>query len=408
MKRILFVDDEPRVLEGLEDLLSSRRSEWDMVFVTSGDAALGELARRDFDVVVSDMRMPGMDGATLLAKVRDRKPQVVRIVLSGFAESEAMLRLASIAHQFLTKPTSAAKMASVLERACGLHTLINTDRIREVVANIEKLPSLPSVYATLQEATSNERSSAADLARIIETDVAMCAKVLQLANSAFFGRGHRISSIEGATAYLGVNTLRSLVLSVTVFEPWRKAALRGLSLQELQTRGLQVSTLASQILCHDRRQAEDAFTAGMLHDVGKLVLALGAPEQLEAALAKADSASVPFHVAEQELFGVTHAEVGAYLLGLWGLPPAVVEAVARHHCPSNLAPRGLDVVTAVHVASTLVERYAEPARFPPPALDLSHLEPSGLLDRLPAWTELAVAQKQALENPAPSRQRSLR
>jgi len=379
-KRILFVDDEQRILDGLRDLLYRQRRIWDMVFVTSGEQALHELTRDRFDVVVSDMRMPGMDGATLLRKIQEERPHIVRIVLSGFAELEAALRAVPVAHQFLTKPTSADDLENVIARACNLHALIGADVVRRTVGRVEKLPSLPPVYAELTRVMADERSGPRDVARVIQQDLAMCAKVLQLANSAFFGLGRCSSSIEAAVAMLGFNMIKNLVLSAELFTPWHNARVTGFCLETLQTHSLFVSLLASRMLAGHKRHAEDAFMAGMLHDIGKLVLAFELPLQLEAAQTRANREKRPLHDVEAEMFDVTHAEVGAYLLGLWGLPYSVVEAVANHHKPMRVAQRGVDPLCAVYCADQLACGRA---------IDPAYVASLGLADHIPAWTALA-------------------
>src|SRR5262245_4158883 len=166
MKRILFVDDDQSILDGLRNLLWKYRREMKMAFALGGEDALGQLAKGPFDVIVSDMRMPGMDGATLLQKVKEEYPDVVRIVLSGHAEQEAIFRALPIAHQFLSKPCDADKLCNVIESACRLHTLLNDESVRKAVGKIEKLPSLETTYHELSQAMLRSDASAQTVARI--------------------------------------------------------------------------------------------------------------------------------------------------------------------------------------------------------------------------------------------------
>ncbi len=392
MKRLLFVDDEPRILEGLRDLLRRHRSNWEMVFVASGEEALRELGQRHFDVVVSDMRMPGMDGATLLRHVHQRHPDVVRIVLSGYSELQTALRAVPVAHQFLSKPTTADVLESVVERACNLQALISDERLLALVGKQQRLPSLPSTYSRLMQVLADERAGARDVAAVIEGDVAMCAKVLQLVNSAYFGARQSVSSIEGAVAYLGFQLIKHLTLFSEVFVWDQQRPVAGFSLAALQQHSLAVATLARSFLCGDRAQADDAFTAGMLHDVGLLVLAMAVPESLERAIGQARGEIQPLHLVERDLFGIGHAEVGAYLLGLWGLPYPVVEAVANHHDPRRVRQSRLDVLAAVHVADALVHEATPGALEGTPALDPAYAATLGFADRLPEWRTAAAEQ----------------
>ncbi|RMG06827.1 MAG: HDOD domain-containing protein [Planctomycetota bacterium] len=391
-KRVLFVDDEPRVLEGLRNRLRKQRKKWDMVFAEGGERALEELARAPCDVVVSDMRMPGMDGATLLARVQEEHPDAVRIVLSGYAELEAAVRAVRVAHQFLSKPCEAEVLVSTVERACNLQALLGEERIRQVVGRMASLPPLPEAYAELSRVLADEDAGIKDVARVVEGDVALSAKLLQLVNSAFFRRNRRITSIEQAAAHLGIMTLRNLVLQVEVFERREVPAVPGFSAEDLQRHSLLVGGLAAKIV---PAQRDDAFLAGMLHDVGKLVLACELPETFAADLAACPPGG-SLAAVEVERHGVGHAEVGGYLLGLWGLPYTVVEAVANHHHPGRVPEHhALDVLGAVHVANALAHEVAGGA--PADArLDTDYLERHGLAGDLARWREVAAELEELL------------
>ena len=368
-----------------------------MVFALGGQAALEQLEQGPFDVIVSDMRMPGIDGATLLARAQESHPGAVRIVLSGYSEVQAALRAVPVAHQFLSKPCSADELRGVIERACGLRALLCDESIRSAVGGLRSLPSAPTAYAALTDLLRDPVASAEDVARIVERDMAMCAKVLQLVNSAFFGLGRRITSVAEAVVYLGMVAVRDVVLSVEAFRAFRDDAGDPNSAAALQRHSLAVAGIASEII-RERgpAQAQDAFMAGMLHDIGKLVLATQRPLEFAEIVAAARAEGLPTHVVAERRHGATHAEVGAYLLGLWGLPYTVVEAVAHHHAPSRAGSHGLDVVVAVHVADALAHEHVgqlapgEGSSEASPGLAVDFLEELGVADRLPAWRALAA------------------
>jgi HD-like signal output (HDOD) protein/CheY-like chemotaxis protein len=389
-KRILFVDDEPKVLEGLEDLLARHRRKWEMCFAPGGAAALERMRQSPFDVIVTDMRMPEMDGATLLRIVKDDHPGTVRFVLSGHSEMEATMRTVPVAHQFLHKPCDADILEKAVERACDLQSITSDVGIRKVVGKLQRLPSLPTVYAALQRTLADEKSGAKDVARIIEQDIGMSAKVLQLVNSAFFGLGRRITTILDAVVYLGSGMVQKIVLATEVFKASKPGSCGGLSIEALRDHSVLTAGIAQRILGADRKLAEDAWAAGLLHDVGKLVLASELPDHLTSAMALAAKTGQTPWQAEQKIYGVSHAEVGAYLLGLWGLPYPIVEAVAYHHMPERVQQPSLDVLTAVHVANVLAhecgpggEAAAEAA------LNSDYVAGLGLAHRLPCWRESA-------------------
>ncbi len=385
MKRILFVDDEVAVLDGLRDRLRKQRREWDMVFALGGAAALAECARGTFDVVVSDMRMPGMDGATLLAKIKDISPKTVRIVLSGHAERDAVLRALQVAQQYISKPCDSDTLRSTLTRACALQSLLSDDALRSSVGRVEKLPSVASTYTSLTEVLARPAPSLDDIIRVVERDPAMCLKLLQLVNSAFFGLPRRVTTMRDAIGYLGVELLKSLAIASQIFGAAEGShAFAEGQLADIQRHSMLVARVARKIA---PAQADTAFMAGMLHDVGTIVLGLADGEGAAVRASAARGRRVPAYVLERERLCVTHAEVGAYILGTWGVPFGIVEAVAGHHEPLRLGGTCLDAMTAVHVAEGLVTE-SESASFDGTLLDQDYLRGLGLLDRMPAWVEV--------------------
>lgn len=389
MRKILFVDDEPRVLEGLQSLLRRHRRKWDMAFALGGEAALKLLQTQVFDVLVTDMRMPGIDGVQLLRYAQREHPKTVRIVLSGYMELQATLEAMPVAHQFLSKPCDAQELENVIERASNLQSLMDDERLRQVLGKIEKLPTQPRVYNQLQQAVADENTRVNHIAGIVEQDIAICAKLLQLVNSAFFRLARRITSIEEAVTYLGFNMVKNLVLSLEVFQ--KAEHLEDFSIETLQRHALQTAAMAKRIV-GGREQADDAFMAGMLHDIGHLILAMELPEMLSRSVALADRESLPIYLAEQQLMGVSHAEIGGYLLGLWGLPHPIIEAVANHHLPGRVPQRGFDVLAALYVADHLVHEATEPEGSCEP-IDPEYLETLGVGERLEAWRAMAGSQE---------------
>lgn len=393
MKRILFVDDEPNILEGLRNLLRRQRHKWDMTFAPGGRVALELLKTQNFDVIVSDMRMPEVDGAALLTRVQNQYPRTVRIVLSGHMELEAALQAIPVAHQFVSKPCDAMELENVIERACTIQSLVEDPKIRQVVGGIQQLPALPRVYHRLMQALAEDRTQARDVAVLLQQDMAICAKLLQVVNSAFFRAARRITSIEEAVRYLGFSMVRNLALTIEVFQTSKQPA--DFSFDALQRHSLQVASLARQLVANPR-YADDAFMAGMLHDIGKLVLALRLPEKFRPIREQAHRRQLPLWRVEQESLGVSHAEVGAYLLGLWGLPYPIIEAAAYHHLPRSVPPHLFDVLAAVHVADGLVHETSLADGSPSDLLDKDYLDTLGVLDKVEGWRALAKAQVDAL------------
>lgn len=392
-RRILFVDDEPKVLQGLRRMLRPMRNEWDMAFADSGEEALRVLAEAPFDVVVSDMRMPGMDGAQLLTEVMRRYPHIVRIVLSGHSEKECILRSVGPTHQYLAKPCDSAQLKSIIARACALRDLLSDELLRKLVSQMNTIPSLPETYVQIVEALQSEDVSIQKVGEIIARDVGMTAKVLQLVNSAFFGIRRHVSDPAQAATLLGADTLKALVLSVHIFSQLDHARVEGFNLERLWNHSLATGALAKRIAAAEdcSKEARDhALLAGLVHDAGKLIIAANLPERYGPVMELVRTEGLSVWEAERRVLLTTHAEIGAYLFGLWGLPDPIVEAVAYHHCPPECCGDGFTPLTAVHAANALEHEQDEPA---PPAdaapLDTAYLERLGLQERVPVWRELA-------------------
>ena len=394
MRRIIFVDDEPKVLEGLKRMLRSMRHGWEMSFVESGAEALAALDAKHYDVVVSDMRMPGMDGAQLLTEVMNRHPQTVRIILSGYADQELVMKSVGAAHQYLSKPCDAETLKHAVGHACSLRDLLSNASLQRIVSQMESLPSLPSLYAELIQELQSPDASIKKVGEIISLDLGMTAKVLQMVNSAFFGLRRNISSPTEAAMFLGIDTIMSLVLAIHVFSQFNASKLAGFTPQALWSHSMATGLLAKRIAKAEKlgnKVAEDAFTAGLLHDSGKVVLAASLPEWYEQALTLTKTEKISLVEAEQDVFGTTHAEIGAYLLGLWGLPESIIEAVAFHHCPSQCLTQTFSPLTLVHIANALQhDPDAGNQKEGTSQLDTDFLAQLNLVDRLDTWQEHRV------------------
>ncbi len=393
MKRVLFVDDEPKILDGLRRTLRPLRKEWDMVFVASGAEAIEETGKEPFQLVVTDMRMPGMDGAELLAWFHDNHPRTIRFALSGHAEAEGVMRAVPIAHQFMSKPCDAKQLREVVTRAFDLQELLGDSRTQSLVGTMSGLPSRPTTYTAVLQAIADPEVELAQIAQIIESDVAMSAKVLQLVNSAFFGMQQNMADIGRATNFLGLNTIRDLVLSVEVFRPPSNCAKEVEAfLEALQMRSIWTGAVAKKMF-EDKRSSELAFTAGVLHDIGMLMLATRLPEQYSTVLKEAGETLRPLSEIEIEIFGVSHEAIGAYLLGVWGLPYPILETAAYHDRPARIEQTGFSELAAVHVASALVETSLAESGAPfawGRAVDSDYLESLGVADRLPEWESIVA------------------
>lgn len=386
MQRILFIDDEPKLLNGLENALRKQRKQWAMKFVVSGEEALSELAHTAYDVVICDMRMPGMDGPALLTRVKERYPKTARIVLSGQADQPSILRSLPVAQQFLSKPCDSETLRGTIERLCSLQARVHDDSVQAIVGGLDHLPPSPKIYLDLVAALEQSRTGAAELAAIVEKDPALSAKVLQLANSAFFGRGQRTQSIRAAVMYLGVEVLKVLVLSAYVFLRTDTTA-GGRLIRDLQHHATLLARVVPKFVA-DRKRAEQAVAAALLHDVGLLVFASNAKEHIRTIARTVQASGQSVSEVEEQIGKPSHALAGALLLGTWGLPFDLVEVAAYHHSPSEAPEQTpVDILTAVHAAEALVESIE--GRVSEPALDQPFVERVGVGANLEGWRAIA-------------------
>jgi len=355
-KRVLFVDDEPMVLAGLQRSLRSMRDQWEMAFVTSGAEALKAMERQPFEIVVTDMRMPVMTGAQLLEEVKRRFPQCFRIILSGQADQETIMRAVDPTHQYLAKPCDTNELKRRLTRAFAVRGLLKNPELEAVISKLQALPSLPCLYLEVTRELESRDPSIPRIARVVSEDMAMTAKILQLVNSAFFGLRCQVSSPIQAVQLLGLDTLRALVLSTHVFDKFRTVCLREEEVAYLWRESFAVASFAKRIAefeKQNRQMVDDCFTAGLLHDSGKLILASTIEEKYQLVLQMVRSGQKGVVEAEKEVLGCTHAEVSAFLLGLWDLPENVVQGVAWHFDPSESLQHGFSTALATHAATAL-------------------------------------------------------
>ena len=353
MTSLLFVDDEPRILEGLRRLLRPRSTAWDMHFAQSGAEALEVLAAAPIDVIISDMRMPGMSGGELLKAVKERYPDTFRIVLSGQAHASMVMQAFGVTHQYLAKPCDLATLQQTIERAGTLRQLLGNASIQKIVSGTARLPSLPIIYQRLVSCLRSPDASLTDVAKIIAQDIGMTAGILKVVNSAYFGLTNTVTDISRATTILGLDIVMALVLEHGVFAAADPSAVPGFDLDYLRRHSMRTAAVARTIAGLDpatEKLGDAAFLAGVLHDLGQLVMISAIPARCRDVVALMERTGCSRHTAERELLNTTHAEVGAYLLALWGFDNTLVEAVAYHECPSALPSGAFGLAGILHVA----------------------------------------------------------
>ncbi|MCA9280247.1 MAG: HDOD domain-containing protein [Phycisphaeraceae bacterium] len=386
--RVLFVDDEEFLLNGLRRMLRSHRSEWDMVFVNSGEKALEQMAIKPFDVIVSDMRMPAMSGSELLRRVQQEYPSTVRLVLSGQADYEEIVTSVGPIHQFMHKPCDLDVLVSAVNRTCELGQLFNDQQLRRLVTELESLPSVSSLQEELLAKLNCEDATPQEIGEAIGQDLGTTTKILQLVNSSFFGLTRKVTTPSEAVLLLGMDTVRSLVIAMQVYSQVKGPAAPGFSERQLFSHSLAVATIAKQIAlheCYPKKDVERAFLAGLLHDIGKLVLATYRSQEYAEVLDITRDGTITAEEAEHDRIGATHGEVGGYLLCLWAFADPIVDTAIFHHSPSRHDSSTFSELTAVHVANAIVNSDTHNDDTALAGIDKPYLDRLGLADQLASW-----------------------
>ena len=327
--RVLLVDDERSLVAGLQRLLRPHRATWEVSIATSAADALALMEAQPFDIVISDMRMPVMDGAKLLAVVRSKYPATTRIVLSGQTDPEALIRVLPVAHQFLSKPIGSELLVTTLRRVSRNHGDIEDRAVRAAIGGIEALPTSVALPDALAALLARPEASLDAVVKLVEAEPGFVAKLLQIVNAPFFAAPHPIASISAAVAYLGNEQLAQLVPALTVAGGPSVCAAR-FDAVAYYAGSWEVANAARVVAGHGS-VADASFASGLLHDVGKLVMATTMPDVYDAITEKYEQGAASFHEAEVAMGVCGHARLGASLLDLWGLPTPIVEAVLRHH-----------------------------------------------------------------------------
>ena len=396
MKRVLFVDDEVFVLDGLKRMLRRMRTQWEMDFVDSGESALQMMAQKEFDVIVSDMRMPNMNGAELLNEVKDLHPNTIRFILSGYSDKDLILKSLDSTHQYLAKPCDPETLKTRILRATSLQESISNDALKNLISQLGELPTLPALYEEILSLLRQPDVSSECLSDAIKKDIGMTAKILKFANSGYVGLKRKISGMNDAVSYLGMDYIRSIILTIGAFGRLKQFQIDGSTLEDFWDNSLMVAEAAKAITISQtssRTMAEESYVGGLLHACGKLILSANFPSKYVEVNKMVEEDEMPLLDAEVKIFGAHHGQVGAFILGLWGLAGPIVEAVHWYRNPSNSIPVDFQPLTSVHVASSLIfepgdeeeDLPADRGLFNNAELDKDYLEKISLLNRLEDW-----------------------
>ena len=396
-KRILIIEDNAEALEDIKENIILLEDRYDFEFSLSGEDALTQVEKGKFDIVVCDQVMPDVDGVTVLSQVRDSFPDTIRILMAEHLAKSDLLKSSGPIHQYLTKPFRYQEFERTLNRVVTLRELIVDQGLQDIIGKMESLPSIPSLYFQVEEEMNAPDPNLKKISEIISLDLGMSSKVLQLVNSAFFGLPRRVDNISLAASLLGLDILSDLILMMSVFSQFDDLEHEDFSFDYLTEHSVNTAKAARAIAQTEKLSAAEqkvAYTAGLMHDIGKLVFLVNLPEKFALALQLSHEENIPLYQAEMDIFQASHQSVGAYLLDLWGFPDCIVEAVAFHHDPEKLVDDRLNPTIAIHV-SNYFEHMLNPDRKELKAnesksdlLNIEYLKNAGLGKKVRKWLEI--------------------
>ncbi len=383
------------IADDLQFGLCRPESGWNLRFVPDGAEALAALSNAYYDVIISELELTDMEAAHLLEQVRESHPGIVRIVLTAGENRGQLMKAMAHAHQLISKPVKSETLRMQISNSLAMRVVLTDSKLHARIAQINSLPTLPGIYNELVAEMQSETASMQRVANLIRQDVSITAKLLQMTNSAFFGLPTRVENPLQAANLLGMDTVKSLVLTAGIFSQFHDAGLPDFSIEKIYDHSLAVGTSARHIANAfglGRKQAEDALMAGMLHDIGKLVMLTNFRDELSKALAIAKQDSIPLHEAERQVFGVSHCEIGAHLLSLWGLSDLILEAVTLHNTPQLSACPMINVLASVHIANAFDYDSKVPDRDPKfTHANLEYLSKIGLSAQVPYLRTLSAS-----------------
>ncbi len=392
-KNILFIDTDKSQLKNLENNLSSINKRWTIHFASTADEAMAHLRTCPFDVIASDFCVEGFQGSELLDEIKKRQPGSIRFIISETINSENCLQYIGYAHQFVTKPYEPSELISLIKKSLRLKNIFLNERAAKGVASIEDLPSLPDLYITLEKELRKEDVIISDIGKLIGQDVGMTAGLLKLVNSPFFGLYSKVTKPEQAATLLGLDNLKGLVLGIHLFNSTKEVNI-DFSIKDLGLHCQYTALMGRAIIKAEggsNELAEHTFLAGFMHDIGKLVLATSYTEEYATILSIVRGENMPIQEAERDILGFTHAEVGAYLLAIWGFDEDIIEAIYCHHEPQRLGSTDLSPAVAIHVANSFDhELRVTHDNYAPHLLSAEWLEQNNFSHKLPEWLQICA------------------
>lgn len=356
---ILFVDDEPNIIQGIRRMMFPFRKEWNLFYAIGAEEALEIIRREQIAIIISDMRMPKIDGVELLGIVKNEKPEIIRVILTGQSEKEKLILSSNLVHRCLFKPCKTNVLISSIKELLESRKDIEKNNLMEILDQLGELPVLPEVYLQLQEELNSPVVSIQKIVNIISREPMIVAKVLQLVNSSFFGLPVKIINLMQAINYIGISIIKTLVLYSKLFSTMKLSSENQAFIEKVWSHSIEVANLVLKILKNenaDKSKTEEAYIAGILHDIGKAFL-IQTDSGTDYNTHEVYENSEAVIAAERKIYNSDHAVVGSYILGLWKFSNGIVEAVKYHHTITTECPEEISVRDIILISNVIVEGY---------------------------------------------------
>jgi HD-like signal output (HDOD) protein/ActR/RegA family two-component response regulator len=394
-KRILFVGEDQVLYQEFQAHCAGPESAWTVQHARTEEEALALCHQQTTAAVVADVHLNGKSGKDLLDAFMRRQPKALRIIISDLADVASTMKCIGHAHHHVLKPCSAQTLLQVLEQAFAQEAWLPSEPVQGFIAQMRQVPSPIKAYQQIVQEMKSPTCSLEKIGTLVAQDPAVAAKVLQLANSTVFGREHNVVNPAEAIGFIGLETTKAVVLLAHTFSSFDNLRLAQFSIEDLWRHSVDVGRMAKRVVALENAgedMAEQAFAAGLLHDIGKLLFAANLPGLFSKVLRLSREQHCNLWEAEaQVLPSVGHAELGAAVLGIWGLPKSIIEAVALHHSPWRQRSHKFSPVTAVHVANILDhEAHPDPAIIMPSLINTSYLADMRLAARVEEWRQGCV------------------
>lgn len=358
-KRVLFVEPEEASRKIYSKVLKPEENGWELSFAPTGAEALELIWDNPFDIVICVNKLPDLLGTELLENLRETAPQTIRFLLIDETEKKTFRSLVSSAQQILIKPIELKPFITQINRALALRKLVKDPTILKLVGGEEVLPPLPSVFQELTRKLNDPTTCLNDVAELIAKDIVLSSKILKMANSALFGLREPAKNVTHAVSLLGTSAVSTLVFSEGAYNTFKDNSKNNAYFEELNRHSIECAALASRILTHwraSREMIEKSIFCGVAHDLGKLVLAKYAPDKWARVLEEIRKSNRLDVEVEREIIGISHTELTAYLLAVWGFPNDQIIAMAFHHEPSRIEEKEFGLLCALHIAENLTEK----------------------------------------------------